>query len=516
MNILIVDDEVLSRVGLRHSFSWEEHGYTIVGEAANGKEALEKIIELNPDIIITDIKMPQMDGLELIQTVSHLYPQIICIVLSCHNDFDYVKIALQNGAIDYLLKYSLNSEDILKVLNKANSSIRKNDLQKQDEIIIKILHSRKNTPEFQQLLANNIQITQSEGSSCWILVKAGAEPSNSQFPLLINPQMLQEVLYRFLSPLGKMRIFSLSLDSFSIFLKTPAHTETDLLSVCQDLLNWLKENLPYRFSIGICRQAPDILTLFYRAETACSFGFYCTDNSIHLYNQDLITREKLFNHMERKELARLSAEKNIAEIESLVQDRILEIVAEEAMVPQVLVTDMNETLQLVTNILISQELTKSELASLHTVLKTVTSENMTGVTVFQGAVDTFFQQLYVLFAAEDPSFFHKNINEFKRMFASDVSLQVSLNDLARFMNVSKNYASSLFKKYTGCNFHEYISQERMEKAKHLLVSSSLSITDIACAVGYSNYTHFSTQFKKNMALTPREYRMKFRDSDIPS
>lgn len=105
--VLIVDDEMLVRTNLKMMLDWEKNGFTIYGEASSGVEALKLIEKLQPDIILSDVKMPGMDGLQLSMEVNQKYRKIKMIMLSNYDDFDLVKGTLQNGALDYILKHSL-------------------------------------------------------------------------------------------------------------------------------------------------------------------------------------------------------------------------------------------------------------------------------------------------------------------------------------------------------------------------------------------------------------------------
>lgn len=116
--ILIVDDEFLVRIGVKALTNWESHGYQIVGEAASGREALEKIEKLKPDIVLTDLKMDEMDGFELIAASRKKYPKIKFIVLSVLDDAENVKRAMKLGAVDYIFKLKLNAAEFLEILNE--------------------------------------------------------------------------------------------------------------------------------------------------------------------------------------------------------------------------------------------------------------------------------------------------------------------------------------------------------------------------------------------------------------
>jgi two-component system response regulator YesN len=121
--ILIVDDEYLLRQGIKHLVDWEKEGFTIVGEASNGKEALSLIETLKPHIILSDIVMPVMDGLELVKVVKEKYPQIQIVILSGYSDFNYVKGTFKLGVNDYILKPKLNPDEILTLLKNIALNI---------------------------------------------------------------------------------------------------------------------------------------------------------------------------------------------------------------------------------------------------------------------------------------------------------------------------------------------------------------------------------------------------------
>ena len=122
--VLLVDDDILVRIGLKSIINWQTKGLDIVGEASDGKEALRLIEDLKPDIVITDMYMPDYDGLRLVQETRALFPDILFVVLSCHNDINYVKESLRLGVYDYLLKSSIvDSNEMDVVLDKVVATL---------------------------------------------------------------------------------------------------------------------------------------------------------------------------------------------------------------------------------------------------------------------------------------------------------------------------------------------------------------------------------------------------------
>ena len=114
--VLIIDDEQIMRQGIKHIMDWEKEGFLIVGEAKDGKEGLKMVKECSPHIVLADIVMPVMDGMEFSMRLQKECPGVKLIILSSYDKFEYVKTALLNGASDYILKPMLNAQSLLKTL----------------------------------------------------------------------------------------------------------------------------------------------------------------------------------------------------------------------------------------------------------------------------------------------------------------------------------------------------------------------------------------------------------------
>lgn len=123
LKLMIVDDELLMRIGLRSMLEWESYGFQIVGEASNGKEALELALAVSPDLVISDIKMPVMDGLEMIRELSRRLPRCQFVIFSNFDDFHLVKEALRLGACDYLIKSEIRHEMLIEVLDRIRKKL---------------------------------------------------------------------------------------------------------------------------------------------------------------------------------------------------------------------------------------------------------------------------------------------------------------------------------------------------------------------------------------------------------
>ena len=114
--VMIVDDEVLVRVGLKTTIDWEAIGFTIVSEAANGEQAYENYLKYRPDVIITDIKMPKQDGIWLVEKIRKEDADARILVLTCYDEFTFVRKALKAGANDYILKSEIEDEELIRLM----------------------------------------------------------------------------------------------------------------------------------------------------------------------------------------------------------------------------------------------------------------------------------------------------------------------------------------------------------------------------------------------------------------
>jgi len=172
VKVLVVDDELPIREELK-AFPWEKYGCNYVGEAANGQKALELCLKRTPDIIITDITMPVMDGLELIKKLKEELPEAKSILLTCHKDFEYAKKAIEYDVVDYLLKSDLREESILKAVRKAKKGLVRDQS-------ISVSNKMKDKLEYRYEVRRALEIVEQEYASSisltYVAEKVGLSP----------------------------------------------------------------------------------------------------------------------------------------------------------------------------------------------------------------------------------------------------------------------------------------------------------------------------------------------------
>lgn len=191
IKVFLVEDEMVIRRGIKNSIDWEKEGYIFCGEASDGELAYPMIIKEKPDILITDIRMPFMDGLELCKLVKKELPNIKILILSGYDEFDYAKEAIRLGVTEYLLK-PISSGKLLEALNGVSESIRR---EKEDKDLVRkyMEEMRENTEHekqkfFEQMIAGNLSM-------------ADALETGKKYEMSLSAGMYNLLLFRF--TLGK-------------------------------------------------------------------------------------------------------------------------------------------------------------------------------------------------------------------------------------------------------------------------------------------------------------------------
>ncbi|MHA0855604.1 response regulator transcription factor [Paenibacillus sp. CMAA1364] len=154
LKVMLVDDELLVRLGVKSLIDWEKHNFEFIGDAPDGEKALELMEQKVPDILLTDIMMPRMNGLELIEVVRQRYPNTLIIVLSSHNEFEYVRKAMKLGVEDYMLKTSLKPAELLELMIEVAGKITKGQSHGMSQPDRLELHETRQDAITQQLQIN--------------------------------------------------------------------------------------------------------------------------------------------------------------------------------------------------------------------------------------------------------------------------------------------------------------------------------------------------------------------------
>ncbi len=518
--VLIVDDEVLVRVGLKTTIQWEEMGFIIASEASNGEQGYENYVKYKPDVIITDIKMPKQDGLWLVERIREEDQEAIILVLTCYDEFSYARKALKVGADDYILKTEIEDEELIKLMVNIKEKL---DAQ------YKAKAHKENQPNIQDL-------TRSIFSD---LMKQGFQIDESLHNALGNLNFpAQRSQYAFMS--------------ISIVHPNQKNKDTDKINHAvmniifgqfhEKSVTYMEGQQGSSYLIFLAREEltfADIKRIFYAAangamqyfdiflNAVCSPVFVSLGEAQVVY-QDYAEKAQILFYQNSYHVIMETgdikfSEPSVLELKKAYHGNFMEAIGHEMMktVNELLEEqgqffEHNKVSPMIVRIFYSNMvgdlfggygiyMTNRELfdthkvyhyqmentdtlEQIHTLLITLCSNLIHEIEAMR-----FINSKYLIHQAE-------NFIEYHYMD------KISLDDVARELNISKHYLCSVFKKETGENMSLYINRLRIEKAKQMLLESDIKIKEIFEKIGYSDQQYFSKVFKKITGMTVIEYK----------
>jgi two-component system response regulator YesN len=512
--ILIVDDERIIREGIAQIIPWEEHGFTLVGTAASGLEAYEIVSKEAIDIIITDIKMPGMNGLQLISKLKEEKPELQFIVLSGYGEFEFARTAMQYGVKYYLLK-PCNEREILEVLEKVCAEIKQQKLR--DAHITKIKNDlEKVMPQLKAQVLKEFVTNKLYDGQQWEYYKGlfGIEFEGQPVRLILCQV---EGVFEFEYNFACQRVAEKVLGEGYVLLSTTIGEEVLLLikdlglekilptvdAIKKTFYEYYERDMTIAISgSGDIKKTP---ILYREASEYLKYRFYLGEGSI-ITKKDINTsqkREEVFI-FDYEQLGYLIKSGNIQEVNAEIDQFFLKLGAttHEMNVAKIHCLELFSTV-----IRFSKEGKLPDYLR-----KMVDFEEFD--TLEQ--IHCFIQEIALEIAEVN---YQENAQRYCGQIKKAVTLinenlhreELTLKWLAHemlYMNV--DYLGKLFKKEMGEKFSDYIIRIRMEKAKNLIETSDQKVFEIAKQVGFGdNPQYFSQVFKKNTGYTPSEYRKFF-------
>lgn len=498
---IIVDDEPNIREGLKLIIDWEELGYKVVGEASNGREALLLIDKLNPTVVITDIKMPEISGLDLIKECRNREKKISFIILSGHSEFSMAKKALNLGASDYLLK-PVDEDELTQVLIRL----------KKEQLVdthIKLSGKYYLGAAFEQLLSSNeardlteiktsfnimderifyyIIIDTFGCSSIEILGDLIYETLNIDTPITLLPHKYG--CFGLLIHSGILRKYNNSINIYLMFLISFLYKKIECeISI---YLGLKKRNL-YELKDSRVEAIAASAHRYYRRR-----GIIIDyQNSQHLkFNYDYtecIYIDTIITGV-------LNSDDTV--IKNAINN-LVEYFLEEYLSPQIIYIHLN---RLLNNLLKSIKnlngdcdkiiqtskfiTTREEQIYLHTLpLKIL---NLTNVT------------LNIIKKLKQGTNLGRKLKEYIDLNYKE---NLSLKCVSDSFNVNSAYLGQAFKKETGTAFNSYLHNLRLIEAAKILLNSNLKIYEIAQRIGYQDVNYFMKKFENRFNTTPKQYR----------
>ncbi|MGN1167534.1 MAG: response regulator [Lachnospiraceae bacterium] len=537
IKIFLVEDEIIIRNGIKNGIEWEKEGYEFVGEASDGELAYPMILKKKPDILITDIKMPFMDGLELSRLVKKEIPNLKILILSGYDEFDYAKEAIRLGVTEYLLK-PVSASKLLESLHGVSRLI----LQEREEKELLKKYSeemRENTEHekmkfFGQLISGNFSMSE--------LIETG-----KRYGINLNAQMYEIILFKIMNVAGRyvqstevieaceslekmlsktpyVYCFQRGVDGWAFLLTAEdkeqigQKTRRFVERIKNMMSNWNK--LEYFGGIGRpVLRVRELRQSFADADYAFSGRFMNVPNQILNIEEIENTHElenfevKSFGEMER---TRGTIEKFLnngtqEEIDSFTKVYVNEIPVENlksTLMRQYIIMDIYIVIMSFCEKLeISDQGFGSEAEKFKEAIQKIHKPNE-----ICGYMKRLLEKALELRDKASGRRYSDIIEAAKTQIEKTyMSEDISLNTVAASVGMSPSYFSSVFSREMGKTFVEYLTGIRMDKAKELLMCSPMKTSEIGYEVGYKDPHYFSYIFKKTQGCSPKEYRARRKE-----
>lgn len=532
LKVFLAEDETLIREGLRDKIPWEQYGYRFVGEAADGEMALPLIRKTRPDVLITDIKMPFMDGLSLSRIVKEEFPKTRIIIISGYDDFEYARQAIAIGVDQYLSK-PVTRMSLRKVLielrDKIEQDAQQNDYQTMMQNEMHAYEQFSLRRFFENALGGKMSVTEIYNeaarqsldltASCYNLLflylqEQQDTTSDQQIEQFLRHQ--EEVLHYFLRH-PQYILFRWNVNCYGVLIKSdPEQMEaltSRALEYVESICTREDVQMDWYVAAGTPVERLSQLGSCYKSASHC-LAYRFIIPKVHVLTESTLSR--YLNDREDDSTVSVDFSK-------MSPDVILDFLARGSQA---------EIYNFVESYLESvQEAMKSRMFREYVVLNirfTVLSyvESVGGSTTecleaigdyaqnIQMKPEEIFEYFVGILQAairiRDEETDHqgsrtlgKALEYIDEHYTLDT---LTLGTVACEVQVSANYLSSLFSQSIQKTFTEYVTEKRMEKARKLLKNTTLSSSEIAARIGYRDSHYFSFVFKKTQGTSPREYR----------
>lgn len=531
ISVLLVDDEYSILEALKALIDWESHGFCIIDTASTAKDAYEKICFLKPDVVITDIRLPDLTGIELLNMIKRSFPSIKSIVISGYQDFEYARETVKCGAFNYLVK-PVNQKELTDTLMKVAKSLQKTPGDKIDEHIIEesvsVLRSRflyslvNGEISSIDIIRNRLfEFNISFDFKVYYMIIVDLDfldikdrdntllKDNMELIKFASSSIMEETLQRDL----KCIVFYLFDNKVIAIMDAENFDEKyidfNVKKIQHNISNFLKMPI----TIGISRMHKGLQNLpnsYKEARTTLKYKLLFGKNTIINYRDVLEFMADTFKapvEIEKKIVSSvIYNDKSI--ISSLVDNLFQNIICQKAS-PEEILQECSDIISIINR-------NTSEMGI--DINKNIYKYNADlGDFIKQNSVvqlkDFFTNMLFDISGCilEKMSDNYKNIvSQICSYINTNYSQEITLNKISEKFFVSPSYVSRLFKEHTSDNFVDYINKIRINEAKKLLDSTNLKIYEVSDKVGYTNPKYFSQIFQKVAGLSPKEYRIKFK------
>ncbi len=533
LRIFLAEDESIIRETLRDTVPWEQYGYIFSGEAGDGEMALPLIRQAKPDVLITDIRMPFMDGLALSELVSREFPEMKIVIISGYDDFEYARKAISIGVDRYLLK-PITKKALLDVLAELKEKI---EGERASRSYLSQFHREAEEYEqytrrvfFERIVAGQLSVQEIYASAAKLDIDLRAqcytiaffsvlpEPSGSAEAYSEPKARLRDALLEHFLKYPEYVLLRWNLTTYAVLLKGDTAQMEELVRRCVDTVRsqyalYAPEQSWYVAAGRPTQRLSTLPACFEEVSRLWAYRHILPRQ--HVLTADTVSF--LTGTSSDCQLDQLDAGKvdpailngvmqsaSAQEVPSFTDEYIRSV--EEALGSKpfcqyLMLSARFTAARFAASLGIDQREAFAPLTCLELVGRNVTAADL------RGYLSSILLRIVELRDQASSSQFRSLLKQAVAYIDSHFAEEsLSLNQVAREVNISANYLSAVFSQEMGATFTEYVTSKRMDRAKELLRTTDKRSGEVAAAVGYRDPHYFSFLFKKTQGCTPRDYR----------
>ena len=485
--VYLLDDEPYILEGLKYIVPWQEYGFKIVGSSSNGKDGFDNIITQNIDLIITDIMMPNMTGLELISKLKKEKYNANFLVLSAFQEFKYVKEAINMGAENYLLK-PIDTEELSNNLKSIYQKIKKKEEQIIDKnivknnLLLKLITENYDENVINEL--NRLNIKFNDDRYCIINIEVNDESYNIEDITFKNKSILHVK--------NKSNIY-LIVDEYNI---------DDVIMELIELKNYMinKSGPILYISIGsLVNNIREINNSFKASMEVNEYKIIHPNKSwIKIYKEKIDINN--YDNIEFEELKSILVNKEFIKTEEYINAIFTKLRCDEKLTPKQIKMKSIEIFLSVYNYFNESKVIKD----LHKYFDYIINNNNTLDDIQIQLINMIRYIQSKLEQAEDSM--SPVIIKLLDYIEENYKCDLNLKEISDKLNINSIYLGQLFQREIGILFSDYLNNFRINKAKKLLLDTNLKASEIGMLVGYRNKNYFYRKFKSIAGLTPSEWK----------
>lgn len=486
--LYLLDDEPFILEGLKYIIDWEEYGFDVVGTSSNGEDGFNFIKNEDVDLIITDIMMPKMTGLELISNLKKINHNAKFIVLSAFQEFQYAKEAISMGAENYLTK-PIDEDELIQTIEGVKKKIEKIKLEKVDtkifknDLILKLICNKNNDVVLDRLRLEGVNLNY---KNLCVVILEFAEGGNINNNILNH---IDNLNYEYCVNLQNQIL--IIMDKESINKDTLRNLKDDFSSITNEQIYISRGKYVDSIdNLNCSYQSAKDIHEYKLVYPNISWIREYKEKSYNLENIDYID----FNHL-KKLLLNKDNKESLNYIESIFS----KLKKDENLTVKQIKTKSIEVFLNVYNYFNDSKIIKGLDLYLEKVINSVNLDQI------QVELNNMIKHRQSKLEETDDSI-SPIILKLLRNIEENYSKDLNLKEISETYNINSIYLGQLFQKETGILFSDYLNNFRVNKAKNLLVETSLKAAEIGELVGYANKNYFYRKFKDIVGITPSEWR----------